>query len=852
MASLASVLVGDTQSLLDGLNELDPLITSRLEAQSRLSQVRGMLQQVGRNSAGTQLKRPSLSWFDTMTSALEEKELYSVMGLGLSVVALIFKHTEAETQGSYEEEGVAFDGVVRCLQAVDEAILTSDVLDVNTLMDAKGGSESFKTLMLANIVIHQCIEVLEEVVAGAGENRKSPLSRMVPSSHAVFSLLGKARRWQEESNGLLGKNEKAHELLGRLEVDICKLVAMAAEWTREYGGTESLLLEAPQAILTIAIYSAVVHDCFLTAFQLVCETARQRLPRDEVQRKLCSVLVGAWGYLQRDVAALLSDDSYLLTVKRVEGVATMIGMIFEDNEKPTDVGVDVDGEEETPEGIREGGAVATSLQCLVGLQSSLKDVYATAKNDSRMKAEQRADLRQACSGCRRACITAAIVILSSRYPLSGSSGHSGVEWVMQSIAEPSGAFWSLCLLPQQLSSPLFLPVAYRALATIARPGEGEGEGEVEAGEEREDGMDILLYELRRALKKTTSYSLEAAKDVLLAVNELCEKGCTELFRQGEEEEEDDEDEDGGSVAQAVLLAYETNRQSCQANIEWKIHAALALRSLLHLLSTSQSLGSEGSSLSSSFCERALGVMAMDTAWLYSAVLPAEILQGMTLGSFTVPSEQEVSARLGLSGGEGQASVLHTLTQTTLKCLDCLLSFSADQGEGTTTTTSATTTTSTTESVQVLAEVLRKAAGRTLVFEDDRWQASMEPALVGKLALFLRFRSPPSTETGIGNAHQLLISDAVDTMCVQAGLRARVVPSSSSSAEACSGTDICFVYAREQILTLAEALIPHNEVQEGGANPLLRELNSSLPLSLEEVSGDRGAVAAKVAALFVQI
>ena len=54
---------------------------------------------------------------------------------------------------------------------------------------------------------------------------------------------------------------------------------------------------------------------------------------------------------------------------------------------------------------------------------------------------------------------------------------------------------------------------------------------------------------------------------------------TELYRERWMEE------GSHSIAEAVLVAYKTNREIRQANPEWKIHAALALRSLLQLQRT---------------------------------------------------------------------------------------------------------------------------------------------------------------------------------------------------------------------------------------------------------------------------
>ncbi len=848
MASLVSTSETEAQSLLQDLNagakpdSLQSAASTVEFFQKRLSHVRKVLLQ---NASYGNIKRPSLTWFEYISKDLEKQSkeevttLYSIMGLALSVVALIFKHTET-TQNVYDEEAIAFDGVVRCLQVTNDAVLTSAALDVTILVDAKSGIERFKTLMVANTVAHQCIEVLEEVVAGAGQSRKPPLSRMAPSSCAIFSLLGKARQWQEESGSILKRNERAYELLGRLEVDICKLAAMAAEWMRGtesgvVGEADASLLHAPQAILSITLCSAVVHDCFLTAFQLVCETARKRFPGREVQRQLSLVLQRACNFLKIDAAALVAHDSYLLAVKRAECATTIVGMVFEIEDEPgssrtgsheDECGGECVDEESASEDSTRGRAVDISLRCLIGLQTSLKKVCSAARHDEDVTATQRAEIARACSDCRRACITSAITILTTKAtlsgPKSGDMAQSGVEWVMQSIADPSGAFWSMCLLPQQLSTPLLLPVAYNALSTA-----GEGQ-------QRDDGMDILMYELHRALGKTPFYSLEAAKDVLLAVSQLCEKGCIELYREEEEDQEGEEEAgENGSVAQSVLVAYKSSRQYCKANTEWKIHAALALRSLVHLLRTCQSHPSS----SSSFCEGTLSVLAMDMVLLYSAVLPSEMLHCVAPDSFTLPSKHEVSAKLGIRNVEDQASALHTLTQTSIQCIDCMLHLSAGQRGYYPPM----------ESVCVLFEVLKKVAGRALVYEDDKWQASMEPALVGKLALLLHSSSPYSTQSGEGSVSRILC-DAVDTMCVQAGLRAPVPSSNSSSTQASSSSDICYVHAREEILSLSEALIPGGS----GGNPLLRELNSSLPLSLEELTGDRTLIALKIKAIFAQI
>ena len=90
--------------------------------------------------------------------------------------------------------------------------------------------------------------------------------------------------------------------------------------------------------------------------------------------------------------------------------------------------------------------------------------------------------------------------------------------------------------------------------------------------------------------------------------------------------------------------------------------------------------------------------------LYTAILPSEILQSEASGSIlSVPSKQEVSVKLGISSVEDQAAVLHTLTETFLLCLDCMLRLSSDQRGPLTST----------DSIEVLFEVLKKAAGRTL-------------------------------------------------------------------------------------------------------------------------------------------
>ena len=57
---------------------------------------------------------------------------------------------------------------------------------------------------------------------------------------------------------------------------------------------------------------------------------------------------------------------------------------------------------------------------------------------------------------------------------------------------------------------------------------------------------------------------------------------------------------------------------------------------------------------------------------------------------------------------------------------------------------------------------------------------MEPALIGKVALLLHFSlSPFAGRDGSGGKN---LCDAVDAMCVQAGLRASVPSSCSSSAK----------------------------------------------------------------------
>ena len=228
------------------------------------------------------------------------------------------------------------------------------------------------------------------------------------------------------------------------------------------------------------------------------------------------------------------------------------------------------------------------------------------------------------------------------------------------------------------------------------------------------------------------------------------------------------------------------------------------------------------------------MLVTDMIMLYTAILPSNILQTEASSTLSVPSKHEVSVKLGISGVEDQAAALHTLTETVLLCLDCMLRLTLGQRGPLTST----------DSIEVLFEVLKKAAGRTLVYEDDKWQASMEPALIGKLALLLHFSLSPS-QVGDGSIGKILC-DAVDAMCVQAGLRASVPSSCSSSTKASSST-ICYVYAREQILSLSETIIPGSD-----GNSLLRELNSSLPLSLGELGGDRMKVALKVKALFVQI
>ena len=160
------------------------------------------------NSLCNNMKFPSLLWFENITKDLEKQSteepstLYGIMGLALSVIALVFKRS-VRTQNSYDDEVIAFDGVVRCLCVTNEAVLTSSTLDVTVLVNAKSGDTRFKALMVANTVTHQCIEVLEEVVAGAIEGRKPPLSRMASSTQAIFSMLVKARRWHAEFSDLL-------------------------------------------------------------------------------------------------------------------------------------------------------------------------------------------------------------------------------------------------------------------------------------------------------------------------------------------------------------------------------------------------------------------------------------------------------------------------------------------------------------------------------------------------------------------------------------------------------------------------------------------------------------------------
>ena len=131
----------------------------------------------------------------------------------------------------------------------------------------------------------------------------------------------------------------------------------------------------------------MIHDCFLTAFQLVCETARLRLSREEVQKQLCSVLVAAFEYLRRDATTLVAQDSYLLAVKRAESVAAIVGMVFEGENEPNSSSAAEDYG--NIEGSKQGGAIDTSVKCLVGLQTTLKRVYAAAKNDISVTTEQK-------------------------------------------------------------------------------------------------------------------------------------------------------------------------------------------------------------------------------------------------------------------------------------------------------------------------------------------------------------------------------------------------------------------------------------------------------------------------------
>ena len=98
-------------------------------------------------------------------------------------------------------------------------------------------------------------------------------------------------------------------------------------------------------------------------------------------------------------------------------MTAIVGMVFE-GERESNSSAAAEDNNSDADSSKQGGAIDTSVKCLVGLQTTLKSLFATAKNDSNVTTEQKADLRRACSECRRVCITAAITILTTKGTLS--------------------------------------------------------------------------------------------------------------------------------------------------------------------------------------------------------------------------------------------------------------------------------------------------------------------------------------------------------------------------------------------------------------------------------------------------
>jgi hypothetical protein len=345
---------------------------------------------------------------------------------------------------------------VRCLPHTNPLFFRP--IAVSLVENLKYASELIKepvlqtTVSPADIIIHQCVEILMSV----GESKV----KWVDSARVGICIAGKLLQQCIFSDNVLASKQRI--------VDTTKIYGMIAEiWMLHSEPSEVpvvldginnvdvsesvvLMYTCPSIILKFLMLGDIVHDSFLSAFQLSIDVAYT------LEERSCKDLKDEWGFdmVREDInmrnalssvfeecLTLIKDASIesSLTLKRIEVLIGFISSFYENY-----------GELKRHKGSISPPAAA--LQGIIDLQQRMKDLMISFKtkkipgsDDSSLSMEDEKDIRICCSDIRKGCIsTTKSIILACPF------------WVIADTER----YWSLCTV--SLSTPLLFSAGYQA------------------------------------------------------------------------------------------------------------------------------------------------------------------------------------------------------------------------------------------------------------------------------------------------------------------------------------------------------------------------------------------------------